>query len=479
MKILFVASEVSPLVKIGGLGDVINSLPHALTRLGHDVRVVIPQYGCVDISKYPLPEVKGSFEVIISGSRESAGFNMITLNTGIPVYLIKNSRYFGGDQVYGGDDLKRFLFFSKAVFQLLPLLSWQPDVVHCHDWHSALVVKWLKRNAYRGALVFTVHNLAYQGLFDEAFLAESGLGEDWKDCSPDVPPMSYNFMSQGILWADLITTVSETYAREILTPEHGVGLDALLRYRQKDLLGIVNGIDYEEFNPATDPYIPANFDSSEPEKRLVNKLALQKKANLAENPEIPLIGMVQRLDEQKGFDILGTGLPTIMDGAEVQLVILGQGRGYYENMLRHMALKYPGRITFFSGFDNSLAHLIYAASDMFLMPSRFEPCGLGQLIAMRYGALPVVHHTGGLVDTVSELTPDLTQGSGFVFQDYAPEALVLAVKRGIDTFKKNRMSWYQAVQRVMKLDFSWRGSAPKYEAAYRRALETREYPSGN
>ena len=471
MKVLFVASEVSPLAKVGGLGDVISSLPHALAQLGHDVRVVIPQYGGIDVSKYQPAMVKGNFEVVIADEKESACSNIITLNNGVLVYLIKNSRYFGGKEVYGGDDLRRFLFFSKAVFRLLPLLSWQPDVVHCHDWHSALLVRWLKKSGYRGALVFTIHNLAYQGLFDELFLAESGLSEDWSEYPADAPRGSLNFMSQGILYADIISTVSETYAKEILTPEYGAGLDPLLRYRHKDLIGILNGIDYEEFNPSNDPYIVANFDSSTPEQRIYNKLALQKQVNLPQSPESPLIGMVQRLDEQKGFDILEKGLPSLMDETGAQVVILGRGREYYENMLRQIAGKYPGRLALFVGFDNALSHLIYSASDIFLMPSRFEPCGLGQLIAMRYGAIPVVRHTGGLVDTVPELTTDLSRGNGFVFHEYTPEAMVAAVKQGIDILREQKTSWYQAVQRIMKIDFSWQASAPKYEAAYRRALE--------
>lgn len=477
MKILFVTSELNHLAKVGGLGDVISSLSYAMTRLGHNVRVVIPQYGCIDINKYPLTAVKGSFEVVIAGNKEPAAFKMITLKNGVQAYLIENSRYFGAKKVYGGDDLRRFFFFSKAVFQLLPLLRWQPDVVHCHDWHSALAVRWLKKSGYSSALVFTIHNLEYQGIFNEAFLTEFGLDEDWKDYPPELPRVSFNFMSQGILWADLISTVSETYANEILTPEHGAGLDALLRYRQKDLLGIVNGIDYEEFNPTTDPHIPANFDSSKPEKRIANKLALQRQTNLPQSPEIPLIGMVQRLDEQKGFDILEKALPSIISETEVQLVILGQGRERYENMLRQMAIKFPGRVAFYAGFDNPLAHLIYAASDMFLIPSRFEPCGLGQLIAMRYGALPIVRHTGGLVDTVPEMTPDMSQGSGFTFRDYTHEALAIAVKRAGDAFREQQDSWINAVRRVMKIDFSWRASAPKYEAVYLRALEARKYPS--
>lgn len=472
MKILFAASEANPLAKVGGLADVVGSLPNALTRLGHDVRLIIPQYGCIDCSQYQPTTVKDKFEIPMMSKIEPASLTVTTLKDEVPVYMVGSSQYFGDTEVYGRDDLKRFLFFSKAVFEILPQLDWQPEIVHCHDWHTSLAVMWIKKAHYPYATIFTIHNLAYQGPFDEAFLVESGLEKDWNDYPPDAPKPPFNFMSQGILWADLVTTVSETYAKEIVTTEYGEGLDPLLRYRQKDLLGIVNGIDDEEYNPETDPYIRANYDSSTLEKRIVNKLALQKQANLPQDAEIPLIGMVQRLDEQKGFDMLEKALPLILENAGVQLVILGRGREYYENMLRQIASKYPGQMALFTTFDNPLAHLIYAGCDMFLMPSRYEPCGLGQLIAMCYGALPIVRHTGGLVDTVPELTPDLAQGSGFVFRDYAPEALITAVKKGIDAFK-NKKAWERAMQRVMKLDFSWQASAAKYEAAYRRVLEAK------
>ncbi len=475
MRILFVASEVSPLAKVGGLADVIGSLPNALTRLGHDVRLIIPQYGCINVSQYPLTAVGDRLGILMAGKKETTSLVATTLKNGVPVYMIENSQYFGDKEVYGGNDLKRFLFFSKAVSGILPQLDWQPEIVHCHDWHASLLAVWLKRSRYPCASVFTIHNLAYQGLFDEAFLVESSLDRDWRDFPPDAPRLPFSFMSQGILWADLITTVSETYAKEILTSEYGEGLDPLLRYRQKHLLGIVNGIDYEEYNPETDSHIPANYDWSTLERRVANKLALQAQANLRRDARIPLIGMVQRLDEQKGFDIVEEALPSILEETKAQIAVLGKGREDYENMLTQIASRYPGQVAVSIAFDNALAHLIYAGCDMFLMPSRFEPCGLGQLIAMRYGALPVVRHTGGLVDTVPELTPDLAQGSGFVFQDYSPEALITAVKKAVDAFK-NKSAWHGAMRRVMRLNFSWRASAAKYEAAYRRVLERKSLP---
>jgi len=282
-------------------------------------------------------------------------------------------------------------------------------------------------------------------------------------------------MSQAVMWADFITTVSETYAREITTPEFGVGLDSLLRYRaaRGALSGIVNGIDYRDWNPASDEYLPVNFTSAGFKKRALNKVALQKVAGLPVNSDIPLIGMVQRMDEQKGIDIVSQGMEQIVRETGAQFVILGRGQEYYENMLRQVAARFPQQIVVFVAFEEALAHLIYGGCDMFLMPSHFEPCGLGQMIAMRYGALPIVRHTGGLVDTVPELNADLTQGNGFVFHDYSPGALIAAVKRAVESFKDQK-AWSQAARRVSQVDFSWKSSARRYETIYRMVMERPE-----
>ncbi len=472
MKILFIAAEVAPLAKVGGLADVIGSLPHALAGLRHDVRLIIPKYGRIDMNRYEITTLKYNLKVPIMGEAKTAALRF-TARNGVPIYMVENDHYFGGEEIYGENDLERFLFFSRAVFEILPQLDWQPEIVHCHDWHTAPVIMWMKKARLPYASVFTIHNLAYQGAFGGAFLDKAGLKEFWENYPAGAPEPPLNFLSQGILQADLVTTVSETYAQEILTTEYGEGLDPLLRYRQKDLLGIVNGIDYQEYNPETDPFIEANYNSETLEKRVLNKLALQKRANLPQDADIPLIGMVQRLDEQKGFDILGEAADRLLTETRVQLVILGKGRECYESMLQQIATKYPEQIALSIAFDNPLAHIIYASCDLFLMPSRFEPCGLGQLIAMRYGALPIVRHTGGLVDTVPELTSDLKEGNGFAFREYAPDALITAVKQGIAAFG-NKEAWYGAMRRVMQLDFSWGASADKYESAYRQLLDRKD-----
>lgn len=468
MKILFCASEASPLVKVGGLADVVGSLPRALHALGHDVRIIMPRYG--DLARDAVSLVLEYLSVPVASRTEVFAVRQTTLpNNAVPVYLVESGTYFGERTIYYGRDLERYLFFSRAVVNVLTRLDWQPDIVHCHDWHTALAVMWLKKLARPYRTVFTIHNLAYQGPFDDYFLNYARLKEDWDNPPPGAHRPPLNFMSQGILWADLVTTVSETYAREIVTPECGLGLDDLLRHRRDDLRGIVNGIDYRDFDPLTDGSLPARYDAGSIELRTANKAALQCRYGLPEDIEIPVIGMVQRLDEQKGFDIFTGAAEAIFKDTDAQVILLGGGREKYETMLRELAGRYPDRIAVQTGFDDPLARLIYGSSDMFLMPSRFEPCGLGQLIAMRYGAIPVVRRTGGLADTVPPLTPDLTAGNGFVFHDYTPEALLGAVRQAVQAYR-NRPAWQQAVRRIMKLDFSWQASAVKYEAAYRRLL---------
>jgi len=469
MNVLFVAAEAAPLVKVGGLADVTGSLPKALIEMGHDVRVIMPRYGIINAAEFPMSPVIGNLNIEAVKTTEPVSLELTELSGGVKVYLVDSDEFRSSTEVYGKDELRRFFLFCRAVLDILHKLDWQPDILHCHDWHTALIPMWLKKTDYHYASVFTIHNLAYQGFFDGNFLIDAGLDGDWQLRPADAPDPPLNFMSQGILWADMVTTVSETYASEILTPEYGAGLDYLLRYRQGRLFGIVNGLDYGEFNPATDAFIPSNYDAVAVDKRTSNKLALQKRAGFAADAEVPLIGMVSRLDEQKGLDILTASFDYLFQKSEVQLVILGKGREEYHNLLRQAASRYPQQLAVFIDFDDALSRLIYAGCDMFLMPSRFEPCGLGQLIAMRYGAVPIVRHTGGLVDTVQDLTQDLSKGSGFVFQDYDSEAMLAAIRRAVNSYKKK--TWKKVMRRIMALDFSWQASAMKYGALYRKALE--------
>jgi len=468
MKILFIAAEAAPLVKVGGLADVIGSLPVALTGLGHEVRVVIPWYGSIENSSGRIDEL-GPIAVADGRRSRRAELAKTRLRGDILCYLIGSDEHFAGPGVYTDKDLERFLFFSRAVASLLPQLSWQPDIIHCHDWHSALLPGLLRRASQSYATVLTIHNLAYQGWFDEEFQRKAGLRSLWSGFPRNTPPVPLSFMGLGIIKAGRLTTVSQTYAREIQTPEYGSGLDGLLRYRADDLMGIINGLDSLEYDPAHDGFIAATYDAGNLAERFRNKTALQDRLGLKRDTATPVIALVQRLDEQKGMDILGPAISVFMK-EDVQLVILGRGRPQYEELVEKVEANYPGRAVAIIGFDNALAHLAYAGSDIFLMPSRFEPCGLGQLIAMRYGSVPVVRRTGGLAETVTDVTGDLSAGSGFVFDEYSPEALAAAVKRALAAYRSSPDAWRGLVRRIMKLDFSWQNSARKYAAVYRRAL---------
>ena len=465
MRILFIASEAFPLAKVGGLADVTSSLAIALQDSGHEPCLILPKYRSI---KAPVQDIPGK-NVVVSfmGHYEQVALKMTRLKKKVPVYLLENDDYFGTEEIYTQDELKRFLFFSLSIPAIISQLDLQPDVIHCHDWHTALVPLWLKKAKMKLPCIFTIHNLAYQGSFDHQFFLDSDLSSVWQEYIPvSAPRPSLNFMGQGILLADIVTTVSPTYASEILTPQYGEGLEQLLNYRRNELYGIVNGIDYDEYNPATDPYLERNYDSTTIERRVKNKFALQRKSRLPQNSDIPLFGMVSRLEEQKGIDLLLQAIDQFIVETRAQLVILGQGREHYHKLLAEAALKYPDRLSVFIAYDERLARLIYSGSDIFLMPSRFEPCGLGQLIAMRYGAISVVRHTGGLADTVKDVAEG--NGNGFVFQNYTVLEMLEAIKRAEESFYR-REEWKNLMRRNMKLDFSWKASARKYEELYLQA----------
>ncbi len=465
MRILFIASEAFPLAKVGGLADVTSSLAIALQDLGHEPCLILPKYGSI---KVPVQDIQGkNVAVSFMGHHKQVALKMTKLKKGIPVYLVEDDDYFGTEKIYTQDELERFLFFSLSIPSIISQLDLRPDIIQCHDWHTALVPLWLKKAKMKLPCIFTIHNLAYQGSFDQQFLSDSGLSSVWQEYIPvSAPRSSRNFMSQGILLADIVTTVSPTYASEILTPQYGEGLEQLLNYRRNELYGIVNGIDYDEYNPATDPYLERNYDSTTIGRRADNKLALQRKSGLPQNSDIPLFGMVSRLEEQKGIDLLLQAIEPFIAETRAQLVILGEGREHYHALLAESALKYPKRLSLFVANDEHLARLIYGGCDMFLMPSRFEPCGLGQLIAMRYGAIPVVRHTGGLVDTVKDVAEG--NGNGCVFRNYTALEMLEAIKRAEDSFY-HRNEWQKLMRHNMKLDFSWKASARKYEEIYLRA----------
>jgi starch synthase len=466
MKILFVASEMAPLAQAGGLAEVTASLPIALRELGHDVRVMLPGYEFINKFKLQMQPAGGNLSVPVPPHHENIHLESFLTRKHVQVYLLNHAGYFKGREIYGRDELEKFLFFTRAATGSLPYMEWQPQVIHCHDWHTALLPLYIKSLGLPYRSVFTIHNLAYQGWFGQDFMHRQGLEEFWREPPGGLGKLPLNFMSQGILQADHVTTVSPTYAREITTPTNGEGLDAFLRYRGRALEGIVNGIDYERYNPATDQCLKKNYDQSDIEKKLDNKLSLQERMGLEVAAEVPLIGIVQRLDEQKGIDILQPALDEIM-ALGAQIVILGKGQPHYENILLKEMEKHGGKLRVTIDFNETIARQIYAGCDIFLMPSRFEPCGLGQLIAMRYGSVPLVRHTGGLADTVPEFNDALSRGNGFVFYDYSTQALVAGVKQAVSAFA-DKVRWRKAARRIMQMDFSWGLSAKKYEVVYNK-----------
>ncbi len=470
-----VAAEAAPFAKTGGLADVVGSLPKALAARGHDVRVVMPAYADIERAaqsgRWGLKRGAGVLRVPVGGGFVDAGVFETTLpGSSVPISFIAERHLFDRPQIYGyGDDPYRFAFFSRAALDLVVAAEgWRPDVVHAHDWHAAPAIAWLATAGrldprYRGLpTVFTIHNLLHQGKGPREVLGYLGI-----DASPLVEegPSSTNFMARAIYHATMINTVSPTYAREILTPEYGEGLDALLRYRHFDVHGILNGLDYEVWNPATDSHLAAAYDASSIDNRAANKRALQEQLGL-EPTDVPLVAMVTRLDAQKGVDIAGHAVHLLLNAiaGEAQFAVLGSGAPEFETMFRHLAAYHTRKMAAVLRYDAALAPLIYAGSDLFLMPSRFEPCGLGQLIAMRYGSVPVVRQTGGLADTVHE------GETGFSFVDYTPDALWQALARAVSTWWHDRPRIDQMGQQGMAQDFSWAASAGGYEQLFEWAI---------
>jgi starch synthase len=474
LKILFASAEVAPVVKVGGLADVAGSLPQAIHQLGHDIRLVMPAYGSIDRDKYKVIPIT-EFNIHFMGSQQPIGISKIELSNNVPLYIVENQKYFGHAAVYGEhDDLERFVFFSQAIMELPNRIGWQPDILHCQDWHAALAVPLLKntdrnKSAWSEcASVFTIHNLAYQGWFDDDFANKVGITQFLLPYDHPLRPKVFSTMALAIIYADIVSTVSPTYAREILTTRYGEKIELLLQQRCQDLYGIINGLDYEQFNPATDPSIVANYDINSLQRRMLNKQALQSQGGLDIVDTSPLVGMVSRLSAQKGIDLVAEALVPLLEATDIQFVFLGTGDEKYRQPLEVIANSFPKRVKLFYSFNTDLAQLIYAGCDMFIMPSLFEPCGLGQLIALRYGAIPVVRRTGGLADTVQDVSPDLSTGNGFVFEEYNYRAFIEAVKRSVSAYKK-KSGWRQLMIRGMAADYSWKASALKYQELYIRA----------
>jgi len=471
LNILMLSSEVAPYAKSGGLGDVLGALPQNLASLGHDVRVMLPKYGLI-AEKFISEMEFVLYTYIPLGWRNKYCGVFSIKKQGVTYYFVDNESYFGDKCLYRWDDLERFAFFDKAALELLPKLDFKPDIIHCHDWQTGAVPvvleAYYKQNEFYRDIktVFTIHNLKYQGIYsidavkdffslDDSFFTDDKL--EFHGCA--------NLMKAGIVYSMAVTTVSPTYAEEIKTPMGGESLDGLLNARSNSLWGILNGIDYDEYNPATDPYIENNFTSrSVISGKKKNKMALQAQLGLPVDGEKVMIGLVSRLVDQKGIDIIADAMEELV-GLDIQFVIVGTGEEKYENMFRHFAWCNPEKVSANIMFSNELAHRVYAAADIFLMPSLFEPCGLGQLIALSYGTIPIVRETGGLKDTIMPYNEFTGEGNGFSFYPANSHDMMYTIRRAISFFADKEV-WEKLAKRAMKQDFSWTESAKEYEKIY-------------
>jgi starch synthase len=479
MKILIATPEAVPYAKTGGLADVTGALLKALRLRGVDASLVLPLYGS-SRKTAPLRSIDKSFAVVMGGQPFEASIWTSEKSSCPQAYFIECEPLFGRSELYGlaegdyADNALRFAFFSRAVLEMCCAMDIRPDVIHCNEWQTAMIPVYLRKfyadrcSLNATAVLFTVHNLGYQGIFPPSDLRVTGLGEDY--LVPDRLEFygKINFMKGGLIFADLINTVSPSYAREILDREYGFGLEGVLRQRREDLSGVINCVDYGEWNPAEDLLIPARYTTDDLGGKRKCKKALLAEGGLSDTRR-PLLGVVSRLSSQKGLDLLVDAVDELIAlGANVAL--LGKGEDHYQRLLKDMGARHSGRVFVRIGFEERIAHLIYAASDFFLMPSRYEPCGIGQLIAMRYGAIPIARETGGLADTVEEYELSAGKGTGFLFSEYSSAALLAAVRRALEVFR-DKKKMRRVIAAAMKADFSAGRSAGEYLELYRKAVE--------
>lgn len=486
MKVLLVTAEAYPFAKVGGLADVAGSLPEPLTERDIDVRVILPLYDKIDREKFDIGYCGVEMQVPmgdenVNGKLWASQFP----GTKIPVYFVECEKYFGRPGIYTDpetgeaypDDGERFVFFSKAVLQAVKHLGWEPDVFHCNDYQTGIIPALVKLTdpENKAGFLYSIHNLAYQGRFESDIIELIGIGQD------KFYPMGdfefhgkVNFMKIGIIYSDIINTVSPTYAEEIQSsPEFGYGLEGVLSSRSDRLYGILNGIDQKVWNPELDPHIPANYTKEDKTGKRVCKLELLEEVGLPKDGDTPVLGVISRLADQKGFDILLPILDDILK-EDVMFVLLGTGKKEYEAALKAASIKYPKKMAAVIDFKGPLAHRIEAGVDMFMMPSLYEPCGLNQMYSMAYGTVPIVRKTGGLADTVKPADLEKDTGTGFVFEDYSSAELLKAVKRALKAFE-DKEGWERLMDRDMDFDSSWGASADKYISVYRQAVSLRRY----
>ncbi|HHV28714.1 MAG TPA: glycogen synthase GlgA [Clostridium sp.] len=482
LKVLFVSVEVAPFAKTGGLADVAGSLPKSLLSMGYDVRVAMPRYQQIETNmKYvtDFPVDMGGRQSTCIVREGEIGFKSDGKDMSVPIYFLDNYHYFNRGGIYCYfDDADRFAFFCKAALEMLPKIDFKPDIIHCNDWHTGPMCMFLNEKYktypfYKNIkTMFTIHNLEYQGNFSRDVMGIMGMPDE-----VFVPEKvefygMFSFMKAGLVYSDIITTVSETYAKEIQTERYGEKLEGLLKNRSKDLYGIVNGIDYDVFNPETDPRIYKNYTVDTFKLKAENKYALQKEMGLPKK-DVPVIGLISRLTGQKGLNLIMDEIDEMMK-EDIQFILLGAGDEYYETGFKKIQEKYPDKVGVFIGFNAPLAQRIYAGSDMFLMPSRFEPCGLGQLFSLRYGTIPIVRSTGGLAETVIDIDKDKKNGNGFSYQDFTSKDMMDTIKRAIKFYNEKPLEWEDMVKRAMISDYSWNSSASKYSDLYLKLVKKKK-----
>lgn len=481
LKILIASPEVAPFAKTGGLADVTGALPKALEQLGHEVAVILPKYAMVDKGGFPQTKVLDRLSLPISDRWVDMSIYETKLGEAIPVYLLANEAYYDRPELYRTsqgdypDNAERFIYFAKAIPEVAKRLDFQPDCIHCNDWQTGLVPLFLHA-LYRDdpffaqtGTLFTIHNLAYQGVFWHYDWHLLGIG--WEYFTPEGIEFygHINLLKAGVVYAQIINTVSKTYSREIQTEEFGHGLEGILRAREKDLFGIVNGIDYEEWSPAKDGWIAAPYEDRHLAGKAACKVDLLKQFGLPPQASRPIIAVISRLASQKGFDLLAEITEELME-RDLFFILLGTGDQVYHDLFGEIGKRFPERAGIRLGFDNALAHKIEAGSDMFLMPSRYEPCGLNQLYSLKYGTIPIVRSTGGLADTIKDYNPRTKKGNGFSFTEYSSAQLLATIDRALSLYQ-DRRSWKELMRNAMGEDYSWEVSAQQYLKLYRKAQQ--------
>ncbi len=470
-RVLLVSAECAPLSKTGGLADVVGTLPKALAKLGIDARVITPYHRVIKEKYSDQVEHMFFFYSDLGWRREYVGIEKLVLD-GVTIYLVDNEHYFG-HKIYLGDraEGEQYSYFSRAVLDCLPNLDFEPEIIHCNDWHTAMIPM-LGRTQYPGCMqerlryLLTIHNIAYQGKFGFDFVQDL-LGVDIKYYTPEFMELNgcADFLKAGCVFADRINTVSPSYAREIMTPYYSEGLEGILNARSAQLSGIINGIDKTVFNPHSDPLLPARYDRGHLKGKAQCKAALQERMGLEQRPDVPLFAMVTRMTEQKGFDLVACVLDELMCNEDMQFMLLGTGDERFENFMRGAEYRYKGRLCAYIGYSEELSHLVYAGSDFFLMPSRFEPCGLSQMIAMRYGSIPIVRETGGLRDTVSPYNQFTGEGNGFTFANFDAWEMRDTVRQALRCYRNDEIM-HGLISRAMQADFGFELSAQDYARHY-------------